>query len=394
MLVILSFFFYFLKVSEAGLYPYPKKDPALTWKVNYLKAMQTDNSALSCQLFKKLSFEKNFPIKSMAFIRSLQKCPYSKAKLINIWKAREPSLPKWAYESYFKQSLKLAASKGIKTYQAYFLYRLSAYQKGKHEKEAMLLKSLKLNPKPLYKKALQKVGPRYIEKVTPFNIYKIARDYEHVRNFPASRKLYREITKDDKYSLKLKIKAYNRLRLSFKKEHKKETYINLTKEMGLFLKRLMEQFPKDQKIQQYYAKNQTNLARAVWTEHRREEGKKILTDLLSIYRKKGNILADIYWLLGSMMIEEKNLNRALFYFEKGSALNISDNQLKDQINWARGWNNYLLKNYHRSKKIFHDYQAKTTDLHLKDKLRFWISMSEKKLNRQASYRRTLKKLIK
>jgi soluble lytic murein transglycosylase len=364
------------------------------WAKKFLKAKALGRNKASCKLFKSLSKEKAFPLKDMAFIYELRSCNYSKKRLKKIWRKKNKNIPRWALEDYYQASYELAAEKKIKNYQAFFLSKLARYQDSKREKESMILDAIKYNKRTTYLKNLYKISPRYSPRVTKYNIYRVARDFESIRDFKKARELYWKMIHQKKYSIGQKVKAWDRLRLSYKKERDIKTYIEKTREMGRFLSKYKKRYPKNQKVKDYLAKNQINLARAIWTDHKRYEGRKILKNLLTWYHKDGDNLAEVYWVLGSMALEAKDLKKATFYYEKGAKLNISDKDMKDRINWALGWNNYLLGKYKKAIKEFNRYLKVTDNYPLKNKLRYWKAINQKKLGRITRHKKTLKKQIK
>jgi len=364
------------------------------WAHKYLLAKNLGRSKLSCKLFKELAKEKKFPLKDLAFINALKTCSYSRSTLKKIWNRKGNKVPRWALEDYYIVSFQLASEKKIKNYQAFFLSKLSRYQESKREKEAMLLDAIKYHKRTSYLRALYKVSPRYSPRISKSNIYQVARDFENIRDFKKARELYLKIINGKKYLIKQKVQAWNRFRLSYKKERNIPTYIDKTKEMGNFLKEMVRKYPKNKKIKEYLAKNQINLARAVWTDHKRYEGKKILKNTLTWYSKNGDNLAEIYWVLGSMALEAKNLKKATYYYGKGAKLKISDKNMKDRVHWALGWNNYLLGKHKKSIKEFNRYLKTTDNYPLKNKLRFWKAINQKKLGQISRYKKTLKRQIK
>ena len=373
---------------------YQKLSREEIWAKKYLQAKAGGRSNLSCKLFRELAGEKSFPLKDLAFIQELRSCSYSKIRLKKIWRTKWNKVPRWAKEDYFKISYELAREKKVKKYQAFFLSKLSRYQDSKREKEAMLLDAIKYNKRTAYLKGLYKISPRYSPRISKFNIYRVARDFESIRDYKRARELYLQIITKKGHTLNQKVRAWNRLRLSYKKERKIKTYIEKTREMGVYLKKIVKKYPKNSKAKDHLAKNQINLARAVWTDHKRYEGKKILKNLISWYKKNGDNLAEVYWVLGSMALEAKDLKKAIFYYDKGAKLKISDKKMKDRINWALGWNHYLQGKYKKSIKEFNRYLKQTDNYPLKNKLRFWKARGQKKLGKISRHKRTLRRQIK
>ncbi len=326
----------------------------------------------------------------MAFINAIKTCDFSEDQLSSIWENEEKNIPKWALEDYFEASL--IQAERIKNYpkMAYFKARLSQFAPNRQEKEAFLLEAIKWDKRPEYLEMLYKVSPRFSPSDLKENIFSAGLDFERVRNFEKARSIYRKVIDEKEFSFKEKVLAFNQLALSYKKERKLSKFIEKIKEQERWLKRLN---PSNE-ILDALARCQVDLARAEWTEHRRSEGEKILTQVIKSKFPNQNYLAEAYWVLAMMALEKKDFDPVIKWLELASSKNITDLNLKDKVNWAIGWNYYLLKDFKKAIFYFDRYENITENYHLKLKIKYWKAISYKKLNNIPKYKKEINEILK
>lgn len=359
------------------------------WAQDYLSAKGNPDSALSCAKYLLLSKEERFPLRSLAFIATLNNCVYSKNDLNSIWEKEEKNIPRWALEDYFEASFKQANKNKIYEKMAYFKARLSEYQPHRQGKEEYLLQAIKWDKRPEYLKMLYKVAPRFSPSDIAENLFPAGLDFERVRNFERARTIYKEVIEGKEFSFKERVLAYNQLALSYKKERNLEKFVKKIGEMERWLKT----FKPSDEVLNALARVQIDFARAVWTEHKRDEGEKVLKALILSTNINPNYLAEAYWVLGMMAIEIKDLEVALAWFEKGANLQITDLELKDKINWVVGWNNYLLKNFDKAISTFEKYDKNTQNFNLQLKMKYWKAIALKKSHKKSQYQKELKEIL-
>lgn len=344
---------------------------------------------MACAKYLLLSKEDKFPLKSLAFIGTLNNCIFSEDDLNSIWEKEEKNIPQWALEDYLEASFKQAEKNKMYEKMAYFKAKLSEYRPHRQGKEEYLLQAIKWDKRPEYLYMLYKVSPRFSPSDIPENLFAAGLDFERVRNFERARTIYKEIIEGREFSFKERVSAYNQLALSYKKERNLEKFVKKIVEMEKWLKNLK---PSDE-VLNALARTQIDLARAIWTQHQREEGGKILKTLILSTSINPNYLAEAYWVLGMMAIENKDLETALVFFEKGASLQISDLDLKDKINWVIGWNNYLLKNFDKAIATFEKYEQVTKSFNLQLKMKYWKAISLKKLHKKSQSEKELKEIL-
>ena len=337
----------------------------------------------SCQILTELGKDEKFPEQSLIFIKKLETCEYLPQQLTKIWETNQ-YLPKWILPEFVKISLKLATEHSMETYIAKFSYLYAKYEKFQKDKIARLQKAIAISKKyelhdqlALYTKRLEKIAPRFNQKVTRKNIYFVARDTERNRNFKKARGLYWAIVKNKKYGIDLIFKSYNRIRLSYKNERDMKNYLKYTKKM-------YQIFNRGRFYRKYRVKTALTYARAVWTDHKRNQAKKILRTTLKENKLSNENKMLIHWLLGSMKLENametpsKDLHyksQAIWYFKKAESFKTKNLTMQDKIRWSISFTYYLQKNYQQSFKLFGQYKLLTKSDAFKSKFSFWAAKS-------------------
>lgn len=370
---------------------------------SYLDAIslaQEGENQESCQVFKELGKEEDFPEQSLIFIKTLEVCNHSPIQLTKIWEKNQ-YLPEWIKPKYIDISLTLSKKHNMDHFIAKFSFQAAKYEKLQKNKIRLLDDSISLAKKNnkkkqllIFQKALQKIAPRFNKKITKENIYLIARDHERNRNFKQARKLYKVITRNRSYGLELIYKSYNRIRLSYKNERNLKQYILETKKM-------YKRFNKGFFYKPYKVKTSITYARAVWTDHKRSQAKKILRTTLNKNTLNNQEKALIHWLLGLMKLEramenpsrENHFNsEAIWYFKKAYAFKSGDQAMNDKLRWSISFTYFLQKNYQKSHKLFSEYKQKTKSSAYASKFTFWEAKSLHSLKEYEESSKLFKKL--
>lgn len=342
---------------------------AKRFAVEYLLAIKfvnQQNYQQACQLFKSLSNQPNFKLNQVAFIKTLETCSLTDEELIQVWSNEATTIPNWLKENFYNTSLKIARQRKLNEYIALFLVKLSNFAKLREDKVKLMEEALTYSNLPEYKKKLYKVAPRKNHGVNSSNIYNIARDFERDRNFKMARKLYFKITQDKDKSLDDQVKAWKRIRLTFKKELNYTDYLNSWEKMLSTIDYPDEFDLFDQKIL---------LARACWSKDQKDKGQAILESTLQEIIDNPDILARIYFVLGGISLEDNDFNKSLSYFQIAHAYDAKDQKLYEKIWWFVGWTQFLLKDYSAASETFGNLREFSKNYFLKLKVSYWEAKS-------------------
>ncbi len=354
---------------------------------NYLLAMiaETNNeNRTACNLFTDLSKKSNFPLNDLALVHTMANCDFSSSELENFWE--DTKISNYLKEFFSELSLKLAIQHNLLKYEAQFSYESISFKKIQSEKVELIKRAIEIaktigdneNLKK-YNNKLIEISPLHNTEITNQNIYSIAKDFEVNRQFIKARELYQQIIRSD-FSTKEKVKAFNALRISHKVERNLKLFLDKTFEMEKFLNTLRHSNPSEEN-NEAWSDSVIGLARAVWTDHRNNEAQKILDNFLMAKVGSPNQLATVYWLYGSLNLENKESIKALKYFEEAGKIKITDLSLQENIQWAIIWNNYLLKKNNEVILSAEKFATKSKNSNFINKLNFWKGKACLKLHK-------------
>lgn len=386
-----------LNNGDLEVYPQDETEEFAASYLSALKAEKSGNTQLACKIFDNLSKEKAFALYETALIHALANCDYSEKKLTQIWKKSQ--VAGYLKEMYTEQSLKIAANKKMAAYEARFSLDLIPFKKIQSDKIMLIKRALQiamdLNDQDkifAYTQRLKEISPLLESDITDKNIYSVAKDFENNRDFKNARLLYKKIIEGN-FTIEEKIKSYNSYRLSFKVERDLVQFISATSDMTLFLKNLIESSPENTKTLEYFIDSQIVLSKAIWTDHRSDEARKFLEEIINSNRGSQNQLATAHMIIGSILLENKKNNEALLFFKKAINFKITDTSLLENIQWALVWNSYLLKKGSTVVDYADKFIRNSNNRAFISKVEFWKAMAYRQLNRQSEAEVILKKIL-
>jgi soluble lytic murein transglycosylase len=353
----------------------------------------------ACEIYRDLSELEEFPLRDLTKVRILQTCDLALDDIQDIWEDWK-SETSWLDEEYTRTSLTLANLAKDHNSSANFSYQLEKFLKVKKERVELLQNSMRKleDSDPVLKEKIRQrlveIAPRFSKVITDENIYKVARDFERNREFKKARKLYKQIIHNPQSDFKSFINALNRTRLSYKIERRLETYVKKTHEMTDLLEELWKDNPEDKELKEAWLKSMITLTRAVWTRHDRPSARNILRRAIAHKIQDQKQLAVIYWLFGSMSLEEKKLNRAVNNFKKALTYKHNDKDLKNRLLWALARNHYHMKKYKKASKMFLAFVNKTKSETYQNRFKFWAAKSFMKINHKTKAKKLLRELTK
>ncbi len=374
------------------------------WAQDFLKAKllakkggQT-NHQQSCELFFKLINDDDFPLRDLAYIRSLDVCTYTPIELSKQWDQKE--LKPWLHEIFIKTALKIAKKKELIRYEAKFTFELSKFRNPKSEKIKFVERAIQLaksfkdeNLIESFETRLYKLSPAQKKIVSHSNIYHIARDYERRRYFKKARTLYLKIIRSKKYSSRKKIKAWNRIAMSYKLQRKKKRYRATLTKISHYLKNISFRNRENKIFLGEWNNAVIKEARAIWTGQNLNKAKLLLENLISEPLATPTVEARIYWILGLMNLEKNKIKDAIAYIEKGVQLDIEDKELAQQLKWLLAWTYYLNGKHELAITAFDDFKESVDSRSVHAKIDFWKAKTLKSLGRFQEANRLLEGII-
>lgn len=343
----------------------------------------------ACQRYRVLKKNENFPLRHLAFIKALELCAYPKVKVLMDWKKWEDKIPKWLRKDFYKVSRDLALKHEAWDHFSKFSILYYPYLKIRKEKEELLLATKRIILKrtrrdyPELTSKIYELSPRLNPDVNDQNRYEVARDFERKRKFKKARRHYWKIVLSKTEEFEKKVKAYDRIAMSYKNQRDKVTYAKFLNKMSFWLHRLVKKEPKNKLIYKEWIQRKIDYSRGVWTNGELSKGRRVLLKLLKNNESNGTQWATIYWVLANMSLEAGNSKEAIHYLTLGNIRDIDDDELKRKISWALGWNHFLLGNYEKSSTLWRETIEDSDSIYYKRKLKYWEAESLDRLGKKA-----------
>lgn len=375
------------QLSSINELPQSTRGPLIKY-LEAQKAVRSGDSVLACKYFEELYQDESFPLRSIAAIRVIEHCDYSKSELEDHWDDLNDDqlIPSWAREKFL--SLSIQKAELFKSYDNLhgFYFEMVNFKNVAAEREKLILDAIKIaqdendsDAVEVYEKKLKTVSPRYETTITPQNIYSIAKDFEKIRKFNEARSLYWQIITEN-FSLDEKFKAYNAFRTTYKIERDLTTFNKATIEMEEFFRGESKNDPSNIKAQETWIDSKIALARALWTAHDNSNAKIQLTEIVSKNLGSINQRALSAWILGSIDIEEKNLNEAFKQFNRALSFKPTDVNSLENIQWSLVWTHYLQKNFKETIQFANQFTKTSNNVNFTNKLFYWQGKAYQKIN--------------
>lgn len=367
--------------------PQSTRDPLIKY-LEAQKAVRNGDAILACKYFEELYNDESFPLRSVAAIRVIEQCDYSKSDLEDLWDDLKDDqlIPTWAYEKFLGLSIQKAEFFKSYDYLHGFYFEMVNFKNVASEKEKLILDAIRIakdendsDAVEVYEKKLKIVSPRFETTINPQNIYSIAKDFEKIRKFNEARALYWQMINED-FSLEEKFKAYNAFRTTYKIERDLVTFNKATIEMEDFFRNESVKDPTNLKMQETWIDAKIALARALWTAHDNPNAKIQLTEILSKNLGSANQKALSAWVLGSIHIEEKNLHEAFKNFNLALSFKPTDVNSLENIQWSLVWTHYLQKNFKETISFANQFTKTSTNVNFTNKLFYWQGKAHQKIH--------------
>ena len=374
-------------------------DTARVWLKNYRKALDTSvsNRAVSCELFKKLSSEKRFPLRDIAKLRALENCSENSTEL----KLNEDQVQPWANNLFVSVSL-LQAHREQNLNDIYeFNLKKSKWSLIPKEKVDYSFEALKAarrlnNSKKInyIQSRIYKLSPRLIPRPKYSQYLSVAKDFRRNRNFKQALIFYTKILKtksstyDERYAALRGIRSVFRLQ----RTNKMPQYILATKDVADFTERRFNHWRTRRAWTKRYHDSQVSYARTLWSYKSRTSGEKVLKKLSRKIRKHHS-RAQIFWLRARMSEEIKHYNSAIYWLERAQKEKRMNAKLTDEIHWHLAWNSKKLNRLNKAAEYF-NYAYKTSENpFLKNKVLFWFGKTLIEANKRDQAKSVFKELI-
>jgi soluble lytic murein transglycosylase len=374
------------------------KNPKVTFKAKteservlrtYLKSKEElKNGRITdyCKSLEELKEIEHFPLLGLVELKHLNHCTKEKPDFLSdeYFKIPENYHKSLSLKTYYEIAKKFEDPTKQIYYGLQFLPNLSV----KREKISLLQELVTVARNNIVpneylievQKKLEDLSPRMSSEVTIDNMFKIAKDFESVREFEQARNYYLDIINNSNINLQEKIKAYNAYRISYKVERNLSAFLEKTGEMELYLRQLLELSPTDKALQEAWVESKINYARAIWTEHMNAEARIILDDVIISKLGSSTQRAQVFWVYGLLHLENKEKDMAIKKFELGYQITPLSPEQEENIAWSLIWTYYQTKNYKKQINFSEKILSNANNHNFRYKILFWKARAHQALN--------------
>jgi soluble lytic murein transglycosylase len=293
------------------------------WKAKYQEALKNEykNVAISCQHYKDLSKESNFPLKTLALVKSHRTCEND---------SNLPLLPEL---------------RDLKPYELVFADLLEVQKKEDYE----------IIKKP----------------ISSLDYLKNGWNYKNLREFKLSHKSFSKVLNNKQATYEQINSAYKGIRQNYKLQGNKYLYLKTTRNWYLWTFKNKDNFKK---TNSFFFEAISNYAKASWTEGNSKESLRILAreplfkDMTPAQKNELNFIQ------AKIFEEKKQLNLALIYLnkiQKNTPENYKDPKFTKYL-WNQAW---ILRKSNQGKgaiEVLTKLSKVTEDPVEKNKYQFWL----------------------
>lgn len=345
--------------------------PTLWW-VRYHKARiwQASKPQKSCQHYAWLSEQKDFPLRDIAYLRSIQFCEDKKPSNL----AEPERENRWFKELWITAQSTLSERSNDQKLKMELLISKSKRSLIKHEKVSLTEKALiiahKLEDQNKIKELngrLEKISPKFIKSPSHRQLISKANDHRFYREFDQAKSLYDQILKSKKSSHWQVYQALKEKRRLYKLQRDKVKTLAATKAMAQFAKKRYKSGNKH--FLHKYKQAQILYARTTWTQGNSKHAIQLLRSLAKDLKGKSS-LEKVFWLRGRLDEEAKNYKSAERWYNRSLEECVSQCSMNGKLLWSQAWaqkKSGQLQKAHKTLTIL----SMEGDADIKPKVSFW-----------------------
>lgn len=373
-----------------------KEDNINWWKTYTLATAKKDTAPQqSCERFKFLSTEMDFPLHDLALLRAYEICANTE---------QLPELPLSVAPWYRDLFVDIKIKKALTTTElqddltaTIEKARLESNKKNKedlYKKALVLAQQLNLTDETAQiQESLYKNSPRLNPEPAFRDLSAVAADYRFHREFDSALKTYDQIIKSKQTNSDDQFSALKNIRQTLKVAQRRTDYINATADLVNWAKKQFQKNKKDRRAATRYHDAQVLFAKTLWTE---DQTSRAVTTLNETHRLLRGLypMDEVYFILGRIDEEKGDSLKAIEYFEASYKEPVSLAGLRDKIAWLKSWNYYKLEKWEDAKNSFEQMRELVKDPADKSRARFWLARSLEKLGKNEEANQELQTLIK
>lgn len=349
------------------------------WKDQYIKAKEISESQplVACKKFQSLGKSLKFPLRKLAYLRSLEICKNVEVPLwndIHNYVAEpwlEEILAKIRFDFILSQNLHHEAflfwEQNKKTLDLSVESQIDLFKKA-------LLQASKVEDKKNIQMHLEKVAPRFIQAPNIGRWHSVANDFKSDRQFKKSIEYFNKIINSSETSMKSKWKAFKGIRKVYKLEKwkKNKKYVESSKKWAAFLDK---KFKTNKKWVQLHHSAQVEYIRTLWTERDRKQALPILQKAKSAFSGIYS-LQTLLWLEAKMAEEQSQYTNTVDLLQKALKEPSLGPNLVEKIRWNLAWNLRRIGKFDQASKQLGKLQSlRSLSPHTLTKYIFWEAKS-------------------
>ena len=281
------------------------------------------------------------------------------------------------------------------------LERLAPFEKNIHEKEKLLQEALNKIPstpehaaiKDRVQKTLWNHSPRLDPEALKTQPFVVARNHRAWREFDSAMNIYRKIYHDSSSPFQQRLEALKNKRSTLRSQQKKKDVIELDTEISNFLRKMLKSSKEERELKimtQAFADQRLEAARAVWTDGKGSQAKKMIESAIEELQDKA-VLDEHHFVLGRMSEEKKLFREALEHYSKIHNSE-GDPTLYRRTLWAKAWMHLKLAEFSQAQSDLSELIYRAQDLNEKLRAQFWLAEAFARAGQQKDSRNLFKEL--
>lgn len=365
-------------------YKTPETQAATRFWVNYKLAQvwQKHDKNKSCEYFKVLSTEKEFPLSDLAYLKTIDTCDGKSITSDRLFAMKKDKDKAWLMPEIQRLQYDYAKAQNMYPQNAEAAISLSKDSLIRPEKITYTEEALKWAKEhndndriKQYEQRIQKLSPsrgKAKKKSDPFDL---AYDYRRDRKFAEAIKIYKQIARKSSSSIYEKLKAWSGVATSHKLMRDKENYIKALYSHASVADRYYRKNKKSATAAKLHHNSQVQLARALWTEGQVSKARKILV-LLAKWLKGKYPTDQVNWLIARMAEEKSDFEKAIYYAKESMDESRSeDSTYYEKSAWIYAWNLKKINQPMKAAESFKELYQKTDNEYDAAKYKFWYAHS-------------------
>lgn len=316
-------------------------NPSDQWRRQYVeaKSLVENRPNQACQKFETLSKAYQFPLRKLAYLRSLEVCKNTE---VPIWNDVQSYIDEpWLADKLLQIRYQFIQSQNL-PFESYLFWdqhqkKLSVPLEDKITLLKNALKASKADEdRARLQSKLETLAPRFIKNPDKDQWLAVAKDHRKARDFAKAIRFYEKVIASKGSSVKQKWSAFKGIRKTYKLEKwkKQKSYIAASKNWAQFLS---TRYTKNKAWTRLHHKATVEYIRTLWTEKGQKEALPVLRKALKDF--KGNhSLQTLLWLDAKMAEEIKDYDRTISTLKASLKERSAGASLVEKIRWNLAWN--------------------------------------------------------